>query len=123
LRTRVEQAAVAIVTAHFEDLGYHILPREQENLGWDLEATCGTRKLLLEVKGLSGASLCVELTPNEFAKMDLHKHTYCLCVVTDALTSPVLSIFSYSAESNCWQDEKQRILQVRPLTGARCSLE
>lgn len=123
LRTRVEQAAVNVVTAHFRGLGYDVISCEQENLGWDLEATCGSRKLLLEVKGLSGTSLCVELTPNEFAKMDSHKHSYCLCIVTRALSSPELAVFSYSVEGDRWQDERRRTLLVECRTGARCSLE
>lgn len=68
---------------------------------------------------MSGASLCIELTPNEFDEMKIHKDTSCLRIVTIALSSPKSAVFSYSDSGDCWLDDDKRILQVQPLMGAR----
>ena len=68
--------------------GYDVIRVAAQNLGWDIEAVLksGSKKAILriEVKGLSGSQVSVELTPNEFTKMQLHADTYKLCVVTNA---------------------------------------
>ncbi|HEV3006156.1 MAG TPA: DUF3883 domain-containing protein, partial [Pirellulales bacterium] len=74
----------------------------------------------LEVKGLSGNQICVELTPNEFAQMQNWRDSYCLCVVTNALTDPQIAVFEYSPESGTWQDDQKRTLDISPITAARC---
>ncbi len=43
--------------------------RQKDNCGWDLEYMQAGRSLCVEVKGLSGAALGVELSPNEYAAM------------------------------------------------------
>ena len=60
---------------------------EADNKGWDLEVTRGAVKLLVEVKGCSGDSRQVELTPNEYAAMGhrRYREIYRLAVVTRAL--------------------------------------
>jgi hypothetical protein len=37
--------------------------RQKDNCGWDLESMRDTRPLCVEVKGLSGSEIIVELTP------------------------------------------------------------
>ncbi|MDX1944232.1 MAG: DUF3883 domain-containing protein [Pirellulaceae bacterium] len=69
LRCKVEKAAIEVTTAHFRQQGYAVDSHEKDNVGWDLLATYGNRQLRLEVKGLAGSELCVELTPNEYAQM------------------------------------------------------
>ena len=76
----------------------------------------------IEVKGLSGRSILVELTPNEFSKMKKHHKTYQLCVVTNTLGDPHLSVFSHSEDQNKWQDENGHTLKIKPFTGARMKL-
>jgi hypothetical protein len=124
LRIEVEKAAVKVVWDYFEGQDYELSDCSKDNLGWDLEATLGAQKLLLEVKGLSGSALCIELTPNEFEKMETHKLNWRLCVVTDALTAePRLAVFSYNVENGLWQDGAKRVLAIEPRMGARCRLE
>ena len=62
-KVKIEQTAIRICSAHFEGLGYSVESVEKDNLGWDLEAKSGKTLLRLEVKGLSGDSFSVELTP------------------------------------------------------------
>ncbi len=123
LRCKIERAAVDAVTAFFEGQGYIVDSVENDNVGWDLLATCGMRELRLEVKGLSGGQLCVELTPNEYAQMQRWKESYCVCVVTNAITEPNLAVFAFSPESGRWQDDRKRTLRITQIVAARCSLD
>jgi hypothetical protein len=118
LRNKIEKTAIDSTILYFEKDGYRVSSREKDNLGWDLEAVSGRKKLLLEVKGLSRSQLCVELTPNEYAQMQKMRSAYHICVVTNALTSPILSVFSYSPELGEWQDKQKRVLRIAELTGA-----
>lgn len=120
LRVKVERAAVAEVTSYFRDRGYAVESYERDNVGWDLLATKGSELLRLEVKGLAGDRLCVELTPNEYENMKRWQDSYYVCVVTDALATPQLAIFRY--RDGAWQDDKQRVLVIEERVAARCSL-
>lgn len=96
-RLAVEKAAVACVWEHYNTFGYELFSVEKENVGWDLEAIADRLHLRLEVKGLSGSQLAVELTTNEYRAFTnpTHQAYYRLCIVTQALSAPELHIFSY----------------------------
>lgn len=121
IRQKVEKAAVKKTIKHFTKIGYQVNSVESDNLGWDLNAFLGQRKLKLEVKGLSGSQVTVELTPNEYEKMNNNKTDYRLCIVSKALTEPSLEIFSYSMETNQWQTPNDRKLQIEEVISAKCS--
>jgi len=121
LRQKVEQAAVKVTGSHYERFGYTVDSVEKDNCGWDLTAIHGQRKLKLEVKGLAGDSLQVELTSNEYSMMKHHQDSYRVCVVTGALSSPELFIFSFSKEAGRWEDQDGRRMEVREVVAARCS--
>lgn len=125
LRQKIEEAAILKTTAYYTTLGYVVDSREDDNIGWDLDAVHSSRKLSLkiEVKGLSGSECRVELTPNEYAMLKLHHETYRLCVVTHALTKPELAIFSYSQDSQSWEDQNGRVLVLTDIVAARCRAE
>lgn len=122
LRQKVEQAAVLATTAYYEALGYDVDSVEADNFGWDLNAVHAARRLSLklEVKGLSGTECCVELTPNEYDKLKKHRESYRVCVVTQALSTPGLAIFSFSEESQRWEDQHGRLLQFEDIIAAKC---
>lgn len=101
--SKVEKGAVKLVYKYYEDLGYSVDSVEKDNVGWDLEAYQNMTRLRIEVKGLSGKSPNVELSPNEFKAWSESHHRYRLAVVTEALTSPKLYICSYSQEYEAWQ--------------------
>lgn len=124
LRQMIEKAAIEKVTSYYAGLGYQVQSVEKDNAGWDLEAKHAIQKdkLRLEVKGLSGSDLCFELTPNEYAKMKENRSTYRLCIVTQALNNPELSVFTYSGESEKWTDANNRILHIDEAISARCSI-
>lgn len=103
---------------------------ERDNTGWDLTVTGGDVTLKVEVKGLSGSNLCVELTPNEYKQMHSseHRSMYAVYVVTAALSSAAAAhIFYYNAElshgrNHVWTTEDGRMLKIEPLTGARLTV-
>lgn len=119
-RKKIENAAIRHIYKYYENLGYDLKSVETEKVGWDLEAILGKTKLLLEVKGLSGEEINIELTHNEFKQMLANKDDFRLCIVTKALTKPSSFIFSYSLSENIWSDVKQnRELAFKELLSAR----
>ena len=124
LRQKVEKIAVERTTAHFTNLGYTVDSFEEDNLGWDLTAVSGKRELRLEVKGLSGSQIGVELTPNEYAAMKQHRDSYRVCVVTNALTEPYLTIFAYTPDSGQWESQSsdRQVLSIAEVIAVRCTV-
>lgn len=134
LRKKIEEAAVnhAFDFYRSEPGGaYQVESVEGDRTGWDLEATSGDVKLLIEVKGLSGSELCVELTPNEYEKMlsTEHRSRYVVYVVTQAVTNQRTShVFYYNAEVSSgrrqiWMASDGRVLKIDPRVAARLTVE
>lgn len=99
----VEEAAVKATWAHYERQGFTLNSVEVENLGWDLEANKGRQSLRVEVKGVSGAAIYFELTPNEYSKLKKHAANYRVCVVCDALTEPRVFELKPEATDSGWR--------------------
>lgn len=103
---------------------------ERDNAGWDLTVTGGDVMLKVEVKGLSGKELCVELTPNEYKQMlsSEHRSMYAVYIVTEALSPTAAAhVFYYNAEAShgrnhVWTTVDGRMLTIKPLTGARLTV-
>jgi len=104
---KVEKSAIQKTIRYYEDLGYQVNSVEKDNVGWDLEAKVGRNKLLIEVKGLSGKSLSIQLTPNEFRAFSEKSQNYRLSIVTNALIKPMLAICRYSKEEQSWVVDKK----------------
>lgn len=133
LRKRIELAAVRHATAYYRSKagGSQIVTSvEKDGIGWDLTVTAATGAVLkVEVKGLSGRDLVVELTPNEFATMKSaeHRAQYIVYVVTEALASQARShVFRHDAEASqggdlVWATADGRTLKIEPITAARLS--
>jgi hypothetical protein len=66
VRCAVEQRAMAVVTAHFEALGYEVEDVSRQ-ASYDLHLARGPETVRVEVKGSSGPADSVELTRNEVA--------------------------------------------------------
>jgi len=118
-RILIEKTAIKIVTTHFQELGYSVTSVEKDNVGWDLEASVATKKLRIEVKGLSGKNSLAELTPNEYYHFNMEEPDYRLCIVRSALENPVLSVYSYSTDYMKWLDQDLKTLEVEILESAR----
>ena len=103
-RKKIEEAAVDFVKKEYQNRGYQVKSREDENCGWDLDAIKGKVLLKLEVKGLGGEGM-VHITRNEYDKMNQYKDDYRLCIVFNALKSPTLVIFIWNSALNNWVTE------------------
>ena len=122
-RSKIERKAVECTVAYYEGIGYSVDSVERDNVGWDLNAVHGRRKLKLEVKGLSGSKIRFELTPNEYENMKCNDHTYRVCVVTDALATPQLTVFTFNPEARQLESQDGAIcLEITEFKGARCSV-
>ncbi|TAY85453.1 DUF3883 domain-containing protein (plasmid) [Rhizobium leguminosarum] len=104
-RRNVELAAERAVTAELDRLGYHVIRRSDEKIGYDLQAIAkqGGSELYVEVKGTSGADRRFYMTPKEreFTSTD----SWRLAMVTDALSNPDVTFFT------CKQMEQRFSLQ------------
>jgi len=109
-KQQVEVAAVEATIKHFEGLDYIVISKEKDNVGWDLEATNTSETFLIEVKGLSSNITSIELTPNEYKNSIDKKSIYKLCIVTNALTNPLLEIFSFNEKLGYWTNEQNEKL-------------
>ncbi|TKS59719.1 MAG: hypothetical protein EWM72_01904 [Nitrospira sp.] len=125
-RQKIERLAMEATTRWYEERHYTVVDVSKFNRGWDLEARYRSRNggfsLLLEVKGLSGDAISIELTPKEYSEMLNHKDNYRLCIVTKAENkySRTLHIFGYSEEKEEWLDQTgKKQLRVLEMTGAR----
>lgn len=115
LRKKIEIAAVKCVLDHFGNgrmgLGYEIISREEENVGYDLLMNKGDVTLCVEVKGRSIDDVVADFSPNESRTIRAHETgkfedgDYRVCIVTDALEKRGkrrLHHFSWWPEKKKW---------------------
>jgi hypothetical protein len=120
----VEAAAIAFVRSR---LGKEKRDRQKDNCGWDLEFNRAGQTLCVEVKGLSGAVLGVELSPNEYAAMKramnkgFSEGAYRLAVVSNALTAPELFLFVHASGTDWRCELTSKHIRVTERTAARLS--
>ncbi|MBG8556074.1 protein NO VEIN domain-containing protein [Hymenobacter guriensis] len=118
-RLAIEQKAIETAWDYYRKLGYDLESVEAAKVGWDLTATNGSVRLKLEVKGLSGTAIAAELTANEYSCLLADSPNYRVCIVTNALTKPLLHIFSYSKTVDLWVSEEGLELSFEKVTSAR----
>jgi len=128
LRQEIECVAIQKVREYkvreyYEGLGYLVESVEGDNAGWDLDIKKDKIVLNVEVKGLSGEKVSVELTPNEYCNMMRRKNSYRLAVVTNCIEDPHLDIFSYSSECGCWKSVIGVSLKIEEIISAKCSAQ
>lgn len=132
-RKLIELAAISHATKYYQSAegGRRLVESvEGDWVGWDLTVTAGDELLKVEVKGLSGSEVCVELTPNEYRTMLSieHRNQYVIYIVTKAGTAAAKShVFYYHAETrksgdHTWRTRNGRLLKIKPITGARLSI-
>ncbi|MBP7260271.1 MAG: DUF3883 domain-containing protein [Bacteroidia bacterium] len=121
-RKAVELAAMNLTADYFSNSGWDVEDVSSKNWGWDMQASKGNAQLHLEVKGLSGDNLTVELTPNEYAKCK-NNSIYRICIVNNALDSKrrILRIFYF--KQGRWVTSSGLILAIQEKVGAILSLK
>ena len=108
-RKHIEKKAVKNITDYYEKQGYKVTSVEQDNKGWDLEATKNEETLYLEVKGRGNSQYIAQLSPNEYAQMQANKTSYRVCISN---TSGI-KIFHYDNKTEDWIDNsKTTILYI-----------
>jgi hypothetical protein len=125
-RLQVEKNAIELATNYYgERYGFeNVKSVEKDNVGWDLEINTGKVILKIEVKGLSGSQLVVELTPNEFIAFNRKLDTYKLFVVTEALSkNKKIDIFTYQRKGNMWIGIDESLLEIKQIRSARITLK
>lgn len=122
LRQKIERVAIQHAINFYEsDVGggYQIESVEKEASGWDLEATRDGEVLRVEVKGRSVKNVCAELTPNEYSEMGKHRESYVVYIVTNCLDKkPASHVFRYMHDSEQWETEDGRVLDVEEKVAA-----
>jgi len=91
-RKAVEMEAERVATQELEKMGYNVVRRSDEKIGYDLQADSRTGKpsLFVEVKGTSGTARRFFMTPNEFSFRKTSG--WRLAMVTNTLDDPELVI-------------------------------
>ncbi len=126
-RLRIERAAMLATIAWCEQRNLPSKDVSLQRLGWDIEAGEGKGILRIEVKGSSlplGDAL-LELTPNEFARMNEHRDSFRLSVVSVQNEAPktTLVMFAWSRDAGSWIGEGGRYtLMVHEVVSARLEL-
>ncbi|WP_211243022.1 DUF3883 domain-containing protein [Sinimarinibacterium sp. CAU 1509] len=117
-RRMVDLAAMDIALAYFGGLDV-----SGENWGWDIEAPGNGSPALIGVKGLAGPAKSVELSANEYSKMQLNRDRYLLFVVSHARSkTPRSQSFKYQVDTGLWTCESGEILVFNPLVSARADI-
>jgi hypothetical protein len=118
LRKQIEFSAMDAVADYFSARRYIVDYVHRENLGWDLEASIGRKKLFLEVKGLSEEFIAVIFTPNEFRQSTRYRSNYRICIVSNAL-SEARKVEIFYWKNDCWISNDNKVLNVEPIEYAR----
>ena len=133
LRKQIELAAVRHATSFYESVeggSQTVVSVEKDGAGWDLEVTAPTgASLKVEVKGLSGSDVVVELTPNEYKQMlaPSNRSDYVVYIVTEANSSKAQShVFLHNKEASrgqklIWATSDGRKLKIEERRAARLS--
>lgn len=118
-RKEVEEAAMRAAMHYYQDLGYKIKDISRKYLGWDFYATKDEIELKVEAKGLSGDSITVQLTPNEYKQLKANLEAYRIAVLINALAKDIdLRIFAFNEERNKWQDQYGFCLELEESVSA-----
>lgn len=122
----VEQKAINVAKQFYGERyeKHNVLSVEKENKGWDLEVRTKKGNLRVEVKGLSGKDVVIELTPNEYKIFKQRNLNYQLFVVTEALSKHLqYRVYKYQGKGNLWVGSDSSILKIKTVQSARLFTE
>ncbi|MBI4320072.1 MAG: DUF3883 domain-containing protein [Chloroflexi bacterium] len=119
-RREVEDAAMRTAEAWWTSRGFQCHDVSDKNRGWDLEACRdGPTPLHIEVKGLSGSNIAVELTPHEYEPVKRQDTDYRLCVVTNAKDKDTAAVHTFHIEEgDVLVDQHGHKLAIKERIGA-----
>jgi len=121
-RAKVEEAAMKAADDYFRRYGYRRTWVHRLNKGWDVTVRSKDRsvEMKVEVKGLSGSGLAIELTPNEYDKARAFREDYRVCIVANARDCPRrhVRLFRYDHRTRRWTDKSGVRLTEHPRKSA-----
>ena len=113
-KKEIEDGAIEYVTKEFKKRGYSVESREDENVGYDLQAVSEDGKeevLCIEVKGRGIADVTADFTVNEYKAILSHQKSrfnigeYIICIVTNVgRLDMILYEFRYDRKRKAWFD-------------------
>jgi hypothetical protein len=104
----IENNSINSVINYYVKLGYNVESVEKENIGYDLIANKNDKELYVEVKGTSEknvGNITVGLTPKEYKTSNKKQDKFRICVVSDALGTPVVHEFLWNRSKGYWRNE------------------
>ena len=101
-RAAVEKAAVDHVQMQLRSEGFRVRDRQKENCGYDLLASKGKTRLLIEVKGTDGHRPRFFLTRNEH-RCSLAQAKWQLRIITEARRNPQQHVYSASQMTSAFK--------------------
>lgn len=118
----VEKNAIERCSSHYISNGYSVKSVEKDNCGWDLEATKKDKTLCIEVKGLSGETAKVGLTPNEYNAFKKQDENYRLAIIVNALSKET-KLFICKFKDNEWKINNREVkLSIQEVESAYITL-
>lgn len=121
-RKAVELAAMEMASDYFTNLGWDVEDVHKLNKGWDMEAKQGREHLFIEIKGLSGSNLIIELSVNEYAMSKKYASQFVICIVTNALEKNNAKLFVFYYRKGQWINSTGAKLFLKERTSAILSL-
>ena len=117
-KKEIEEGAIKYVTKEFKERGYSVESREDENVGYDLDAVSknGEKVLCIEVKGRGIEDITADFTVNEYKAIRSHQKDcfnsgeYIICIVTNVGQSNMtLYEFHYDRKRKAWLDDNHKL--------------
>ena len=122
----IEKTAIDKSIEYYNDRGYDVESVEKENVGYDLLATNGKKKLFIEVKGTSVEkieNISIGLTPNEYNKSKTSRQKYRICIVPDTFGSPTVYDIKWDANKEKWFNENYLVeIRIKEMVSANITI-
>jgi|SRR3972149_11916525 len=126
-KLRIEKAAIDSVIDYYIKQGYDTESVEKDNIGYDLVAIQDEKELYVEVKGTSISNInnaTVGLTPNEYEASKNNRDKFRICIVSGALSNPMVHEFVWDKSKTAWYNEKALLrLNFQEIISANISIE
>ena len=117
-KKEIEEGAIKYVAKKFKQRGYSVESREDENVGYDLDAVSknGEKVLCIEVKGRGIKDITADFTVNEYKAILSHQKgcfnigEYIICIVTNVgRPNMILYEFRYDRKRKAWFDDNHKL--------------
>jgi len=123
----IEKNSINSAINYYVEQGYNTESVERDNIGYDLIANKDEKELYIEVKGTSETNVnnvTVGLTPNEYKYSNKKQDKFRICIVSDALGTPVVHEFFWNRSKGFWQNESASLrLNLQQIVSVNIKIE